>query len=170
MSEKATTMLKPSQFPVFIIEEKRRPNYTSYDVVRSMRGFVTFSRLPEQKRYTRGKVFDSEGRICRYKGECGWPRFSGMTKTVLEALILPPLLSKLAECYTYFGPKLTSSESVSLKQFKKEIIDSMRPFEKSDFRQLVSLTDEAANYTAVLEEIDWFRYHGGKRDNDGHPI
>ncbi len=157
-------------YPIVVIEDLPH-EFLIMDIVRKRNGFITFSRVPTIGNFQHGKVFDSAGQIFRYEGECGWPRFRGVVKIILEAIILPTILTKLLESFVYFGPDLRSVEQVPLDDFRRLLVQAVSSFEKSrkSLTELEELLKRKKTYRDVIEGVDWWRYHGGRRDPDGHP-
>lgn len=157
-------------YPVFLVENDRTHVFTGYNVVRKPTDFTTFGRVPNSEKYSDGLLFDSKGRLFNYHGADGWPRFSPQVCAILDYLVLPGLLSKLLEAVFYFGPKLTSGEKLDLQSYKEAIIERVERFEKSDQPQLRLIIADKKDFASVIEGLDWWRFHGGQRDEDGHPV
>jgi hypothetical protein len=157
-------------YPVFIVEKKAQ-KYAIFDIARRQSDFIIFSRLPPKVEYLEGKLFDSEGTVYDYLGSSGSPRFGPALKILLEALIVPSLMMKALASVVYFGPSLTTSKKVDISEYRDLIMTHLtrhtRPKERP---QLRSLLDKASTYKEVIEAIDWWRFHGGERDEDGHLI
>jgi enoyl-[acyl-carrier protein] reductase I len=77
---------------------------------------------------------------------------------------------KLVEMVRYFGPRLTECAQEDLPAYKRRLLEAIAVFGDKDFAQLRDLVDKANDYTAVIEAVDLWRYCGGRRDQDGHPI
>ncbi|AKS44812.1 hypothetical protein SAMN05444287_2274 [Octadecabacter temperatus] len=156
-------------YPVFWVESKKRRSFSTYGKVNRRSGFTTFSQLPRKKQFTRGKCFDASGVLFLYDGSAGAPRFNGMTKTVLENLILPSILGKVIEHLRYFGPKLISSSSMDLETFKLELFSAIIAHGRSDCEELQFNLSEANNFKAAINAAENWQFHSGQRDADGHP-
>ena len=157
-------------WPVFVIED-RANDYTIYDVVARWSDFVTFGRVPPVGKFLSGHLFDASGKVYRYHSEAGWPRFSRRWKNLLEALILPGPLFKITSCFVYYGPDVLPGEQLELNEFRARILERMLVYEKGrDARQLERALGKAASYLDVIKAIDWYRFYGGRRDADGHPL
>lgn len=155
-------------FPIFLIED-RKGEYVIYNMFHQWSDFVTFGRVPPHGQFNAGYVFDSAGFAYRYESECGWPRFSTRWKKFLEVLILPGLLFKVVGYFVYYGPNLLSGEQLDVPEFRKRIFERMQVYEKGrDARQLRKTLDRASSYQEVIKAVDWYRFYGGRRDDDGH--
>ena len=71
-------------YPIYLVEDRKRPEFSTFNVVYGKTGYITSTRVPDKNKFTQGTVFDSGGLAYRYSGECGWPRFAGWTKIVVE--------------------------------------------------------------------------------------
>lgn len=158
------------RYPVFLAERKPQ-KYAIFDVASKRSDFVTFSRLPAKHEYVDGLLFDSSGAVFDYRGAFGWPRFGKYAKPVFEALILPSLVLKLLARFLYFGPNLVTARKTEGAEFRELLFGSItRHVRPKDRPQIKSLLDEAKTFEEMIKAIDWWRYYGGKRDEDGHPI
>jgi hypothetical protein len=161
---------KSLKYPVFIIENLRTNKFTGFDIVYGSTGFSVWGRVPNSKKFANGYLFDANGSIFKYSGSSGWPRFSPRTCLVLDSLLIPGILSKLFERVGYFGPALTGEEHVDVEEFKIRVVASIEKYGSKDLTQLKSLLSQKTDFISILEAVDWWRYHGGKRDEDGHPV
>lgn len=157
-------------YPVFIVEKKPQ-KYAIFDIARKQSDFILFSRLPPKVEYVEGALFDSEGTVYNYLGSSGSPRFGPAFKMLLESLIVPSLLMKALASVVYFGPNLILAQKVDTSEYRDLIMEHLkrhtRPKERS---QLRSLLDKASTYKEMIDAVDWWRFHGGERDEDGHFI
>jgi hypothetical protein len=155
-------------WPLFVIED-RANDYTIYDILSRQSDFLTFGRLPPVGKFRSGHAFDAGGKVYRYQSEAGWPRFSRRWKGLLENLIVPGPVFKLVSCFVYYGPALLPGEQLGLPDFRARILERMLVYEKGrDARQLKRALEKASSYPEVIAAIDWYRFHGGRRDADGH--
>ncbi len=154
-------------YPVFLIENKKGNELTGYSVVESQSDFVPLGRVPAAGKYHDGLLFDSAGYIYEYSGSRGWPLFRSWSRTVLEATVIPSILTKLLEFLVYFGPNLKSRRKVNLEEFKETIIDAISRFEDHEVDQLESILSGKYDYLSAIKSVDWFRYFGGQRDELG---
>jgi len=158
------------RYPVFLVES-RSTAFTIFDVAERQGDFVTLGRVPVAGRYVEGWMFDSAGTVFDYAGSAGWPRFGRKAKGVLEALVLPGLLFKPLAMLRYFGPRLVAARQEEAGAFRELIFDRIRRHVKpKDRPQLRALLDKARSPEEMIRAIDWWRYHGGARDADGHPL
>lgn len=158
------------RYPVFLVEAAAG-EYTLYDVAERQSDFVTFGRVPVAGKYGEGWLFDSSGMVFDYSGSAGWPRFGRTAKTVLESLVLPGILFKPIAMLRYFGPKIAGGRKEEADAFRDLIFDRIRRHLKpKDRRELRGLLDKAATPEGMIRAIDWWRYNGGRRDADGHPL
>jgi hypothetical protein len=158
------------RYPVFLAERKPQ-KFSIFDVAYKSMDFITFSRLPAKHEYVEGMLFDSGGTVYEYKGSFGWPRFGAISKPIFEFLIIPALVAKLLAGFLYFGPNLVTSRKVEADEFRDLLFKSIsRHVRPKDRLQLKSLLEEASTFEEMIKAIDWWRYYGGKRDEDGHPI
>lgn len=157
-------------YPVFLIENDRKNQFTGFNIVYRPTGYSVWGRVPNANKYQEGQMFDASGRIFKYAGSSGWFRFSPKVCSVLDSLILPGLVSKLFEALAYYGPALMTGEKVDIEEFKHRLLASIERYGSKDLDQLSSLVSKATDFVAVLEAVDWWRYNGGTRDEDGHPI
>jgi hypothetical protein len=168
--EKPMPLHENLRYPIFLIEKKAQ-KYAIFDIAHTKGDFVVGSRMPARKKYVDGYLFDSLGTVYEYKGSSGWPRFGEYSKPVLEVLILPALFAKLLSRYIYFGPKLVAAKNVNEAEFRELLLSSLKPHVRPKARpQIALLLSEARTYEDMIKAIDWWRYYGGKRDEDGHPI
>jgi len=158
------------EYPLFLAERKSDGGIRWYDVIFSQAGFTTFGRVPLASQYSNGHVFDSSGRVYVYLGASGWPRFSQVICNVLDNLIIPGLFFRGLGFFVYFGPKLVSSERLDLEEFEAEILTVVRGFQDPGFEELKKSVLSSTDFRSVIEGVDWYRFHGGDRDEDGHPI
>lgn len=158
------------RYPIFLIEKKAQ-RYAIFDIANTKSDFVVGSRMPASKKYVDGYLFDSSGAVYEYKGSSGWPRFGEVSKPILEILIVPALLAKLAAYFFYYGPNLVTSRKVNPDEFKALILENLaRHTQPKQQLELKAVLEKADSYEKVIRAIDWWRFHGGKRDEDGHPI
>jgi hypothetical protein len=158
------------RYPVFLAEKKPQ-KYAIFEVANGRGDFVTFSRLPAKHGYVDGTLFDSDGRVCEYKGSYGWPRFGEFSKPIFELLLVPALIAKLLARFLYFGPNLVTARNVEPAEFRELLFKSItRHVRPKDSPQLRTLLDDARTFEEMIRAIDWWRYYGGKRDDDGHRI
>jgi hypothetical protein len=158
------------RYPALLVETKAQ-KYAIFDIASSQSDYVTFSRVPAKEEYVDGKVFDSCGQIFSYTGSAGWPRFGETSKFICELLIIPSLLAKAVAYVSYYGPDVKTARSVNLPIYKEEVLQQLSKHIKPKNRaELKSRISGASSFEEVIKAIDWWRYHGGKRDEDGHPI
>lgn len=158
------------RYPVFLVEAKST-EFTIFDVLERQGDFVTFGRVPVAGKYVEGWLFDSAGRMFDYAGSAGWPRFGRQAKAVLEALVLPGVLFKPWAVARYFGPQLVGVQEVEADAFRALLFDRIRRHVKPKERpQLRALLDKARTPEEMIRAVDWWRYNGGARDADGHPL
>ena len=157
-------------YPALIVEKKAQ-KYSIFDIIHSQSDYVTFGRMPAASEYVEGSIFDSCGQIFSYKGSAGWPRFGEVPKVILEFLIIPSLLAKFLAHFIYYGPNVKSGIYLDLSDYKKEIQKRLNKHIKAKDRAEVSaILSGAKTFEDSIRAIDWWRLHGGKRDEDGHPI
>ena len=90
---------------------------------------------------------------------------------MLEALVLPGLVMKPVAVLAYFGPKLRSVREVEEGAYREALFDAIRRHLRPKDRQEVrAVLDRAKGPEAMIRAIDDWRYRGGKRDADGHPL
>ena len=157
-------------YPIFCIENDPRNPIFGYDVKRRQTDFTAFGRVPRRNKFKSGKIFDSIGTVYDYTGSAGTPRFSSNTCDILDAMLIPGLLFKLIETQVYFGPKLGDGRHACLPDFIDGLIDRIEKFERAKQPELQELLSESHSYTDAIEIVDKWRYFGGRRDLDGHPI
>ena len=158
------------RYPVFLVEAKST-EFTIFDVLHRQGDFVTFGRVPVAGKYVEGWLFDSTGRVFDYAGSAGWPRFGRKAKAVLEALVLPGVLFKPWAVAQYFGPELVGVQEADADAFRALLFDRIRRHVKPKERpQLSAAMDKARSPEEMIRAVDWWRYNGGKRDADGHPL
>ena len=158
------------RYPVFLAEAGNN-EFTIYDVLHRQGDFLTLGRVPVIGRYGTGLLFDSAGRVFAYEGAAGWPRFGKGTKAVLEALMLPGLLMKPVAVLRYYGPELRSVRAVEEAAFREMLFEAIkRHLRPKDRQEVRALLDKAQGPEAMIRAIDHWRYFGGKRDRDGHPL
>lgn len=167
MAEDLSRILK---YPIFIIEDDRAHEFTGFNVVLQQTNFLPFGRVPNSQKYNQGYVFDSKGRVYKYFGPSGYLRFHPKACIILDALIIPGLLFKLLAMFTYLGPNLIEVENVDPEEFKHRIVSKVMNYGSKDINQLVEILSTKTDYQSILKGVDWWRYHGGRRDEDGHPI
>ncbi|WP_284176667.1 hypothetical protein [Frigidibacter sp. SD6-1] len=141
------------------------------DIVRKQSNYITFSRMPKKGKFVEGRIFDSAGFCFEYSGECGWPRFGPVSSAILEPILIPAMLSKIQQHFFYFGPHLVGTRRVPIEEYKRQVLASIRQLgmgRRSE--QLSRAIDDAPDARGVIEAVDRWRYHGGLRDADGHPI
>jgi RHS repeat-associated protein len=163
--------VSPSKFvyPIFV-SEKQPQRYRVFDVFSKQSDLVTFSRVPAIGEFIEEKVFDSSGTVMNYFGELGWPLFGRTLKSLCEATILPALLLKALAGQVYFGPKPTGFNELELPEYRAEIfkiiLAHVNPREMAELRAVVN---RAESFRDVVKALDFWRLHGGVRDEDGHP-
>jgi hypothetical protein len=158
------------RYPALIVEKKPR-KYTIVDIVWSPSDYVTLSRMPAQLQYVDGRIFDSEGQVFSYSGSAGWPRFGETSKFICELLIIPSFFVKMLAYIAYYGPNVRTVESIDLASYKQEILTRYpRELKPEERMELTSLFNRANTFEEVIKAYDWWRLHGGKRDEDGHPL
>ncbi len=162
-------MEKDLEFPVFLAESNPKHRYTGFQVVHSRWGFVPFGRVQNTKNFHRGIIADPSGRVCQYEGSAGWPKFPPSACKFLDNLVIPGLVSKIVETFGYFGPRLVSCERCSLGEFKEKILAAIEVFGDRDFDELRDMIAGQPDYLSVIKAVEHWQYHGGKRDEDGHP-
>ncbi len=151
------------RYPVVLVENKAR-KYAIFDVVRAKSGFLTFGRLPARQKYVDGQVFDSSGRIFTYLRSAGWPRFGEVAKSIGEALIVPGLIATILSRVVYFGPHLTSQRSVTVDDFRQELLKNLaRHVSAADRLALEGLLGKQDGFEEIVEAVNWWRFHGGAR-------
>ncbi len=155
-------------YPLFLIEIDRSHEFTGYKVVRNRFDFIAFGRVPNSDKYSDGYLFDCAGRRYTYEGAAGWPRFSPGLCKILDSLILPGLISKVAEIAIYFGPQPVSVDETDLDGFKSTVISSIEEYERKPQHQLRMVIASKGSFREVIKGIEWWIYHGGIRDPDGH--
>ena len=158
------------EYPVLLVEEDRHHSFTGYNIVYRPTGFTTFGRVPNAQKFGKGLMFDSSGKIYQYEGSSGYPRFSPRACSILDNLILPGLLIRALHVFWYFGPRLIRSEHVDVPEFKLQASSAIEAYEDEEIPQLRGILSRKANYKSVIEGVDWWRYNGGNRDDDGHPV
>jgi hypothetical protein len=156
-------------YPVFLIESNRFQKFTGFNVVKNRFDFTVFGRVPNAVKFSGGSIFTCDGRCYTYQGSAGWPRFSPRLCVLLDSLLVPGLIYKLAETFIYFGPKPVSSAKLDLNSFKSAIIDSIENYDCRTQPQLRKVVATKGSFREVIEGIEWWSYHGGVRDADGHP-
>ena len=166
-SEIPASMLK---YPIAVVESSPAHEFTGFMIVRRQTGFSVLGRVPNSQKFGEGYVFDSCGQIFRYAGSSGKPRFSPKLCVILDNLLVPGFLSKLLEVFVYFGPELLSREKVLLAEFKARLLLAIEAHGSEDVDQLRQVLSDKTSFQDVLEGVDWWRYCGGRRDRDGHPI
>jgi hypothetical protein len=165
-------MINPRElkYPVFVVESKAQ-KYAIFNLARAQSDFVVFTRLPPKGEYVDGMIFDAGGSMYTYKGSSGSPRFGSTLKAVLEAFIIPSLIAKVMARFVCFGPTPLTSRKLDLNQYRESLMKSMRSHTSARERlQLEALLQSADTYKKILASVDWWRFHGGKRDEDGHPV
>jgi hypothetical protein len=160
----------PLEFPVFFIEDRKSNKFTGYEVTYGSTGFTVWGRVPNSKKFTSGHLFDAGGRVFKYSGSSGWLRFSPKVCLILDNLIIPGIISKLFETFGYYGPTLVTEEESDIEAYKYRLVAYIERYGSKDIDQLKSLLSGKSNFVDVLNAVDWWRYHGGKRDEDGHTI
>ena len=157
------------RYPLFVIESDRFNEFTGFKVIRNRFDFAVFGRVPNSAQYTKGYLFDCEGRRYTYEGAAGWPRFSPALCKVLDNILLPGLVSKILEAAVYFGPKPVAVSELDLTGFKSTVVSSVEEYEGKPQHQLRSVVASKGSFREAIEGVEWWIYHGGIRDPDGHP-
>ena len=156
-------------YPVFVIESDHSNEFTGFKVIRNRFDFTVFGRVPNSAKYTNGYLFDCEGRSYTYEGAAGWPRFSPALCKILDSIILPGLVSKVLETAIYFGPKPVALSEPNLEGFKSMVVSSIERHQGKPQHQLRKVIASKGSFREIIEGIEWWAYHGGIRDPDGHP-
>jgi len=166
----ADDLSRTLKYPIFIIEHDRKHEFTGFKVVHRQTRFSAFGRVPNSQQYNKGQVFDSEGQVYKYFGTSGYPRFHPKVCIILDSLLIPGLISKLLAMFTYFGPNLVEVEKVDPEEIRSRIVSEIMNYGSKDIDQLVKILSTKIDYLSILEGVEWWIYHGGRRDEDGHPI
>jgi hypothetical protein len=159
-------------YPISVTEHRNRKHKDWFGhILYSQREFLTFGRVPTRGTFVQGEIFDSSGRFFNYRGERGFPRFQRQTKTVLEALILPGALFYLSQLLVYYGPDVKDETLLDLDDFKARLLAVWsKGSMKSEREELAGIVKSAKDYRMAIERVNHWRYFGGRRDEDGHPI
>lgn len=165
-SDRLTAMLA---YPIAIVEHKKGNPLCGFDVVYSKRGFTTFGRVPNAAKFRSGIIFDCSGQVFEYEGSSGWPRFSSATSNLLDNLLLPGIITKVVECFGYFGPTLISQELLGIETYRAKLYAAISSYGAKDLQQLKQILNAKTTYRSVLEGFEHWRYFGDNRDEDGHP-
>ncbi len=107
--------------------------------------------------------------LCRYQGSAGWPRFSPTACRFLDALLIPGVISKVFETFSYFGPRLISCEHKSPQDFKNEILAAIKVLRTGILMNWPQWLPVQPDYLSVIKAIEHWQCFGGERDEDGHP-
>ena len=98
-----------------------------------------------------------------------WPRFGEVANSIGEALIVPGLIATILSRVVYFGPHLTTRRSVTVDDFRQELLKSLaRHVSAADRRELEGLLGKQESFEEIVEAVNWWRFLGGARDEDGH--
>lgn len=157
-----------ADYPWLCVEESKENKYFGFEVVRGQADFITSGRVANSETFRIGCVFTGTGRYLTYRGSAGWPRFHPRVCILLDNLVLPGLLTKAAAVFFYFGPMLQGQEKLSVEEFRQSIIDSIEGYRGRTERQLRRVLAKRDSYRDIIEGVEWWQYHGGVRDSDGH--
>ncbi len=163
----SASMLK---YPIAVVENSPAHRFTGFMIVRRQTGFSVLGRVPNSQKFGEGHVFDSAGQIFCYAGSSGKPRFSPGLCVILDNLLVPGFLSKLIELFLYFGPELVSREKLLPAEFKSRLLSAIEAHGSEDVDELRQVLVGRTGFQDILEGVDWWRYCGGRRDRDGHPV
>jgi len=164
-------MRQKIKFPAIWVEFPRDPPsdfYSDYLVIGSSAEFLTFSRLPDRKKFAAGWLFDSEGNIWSTSAPDQWYFLPRRANRILEMLILPGLLWALIRYLVWVGPKIRGRRMASISEFKSDLVRSISLHSQSDAAELsLRLKDKITVNQCISEFRNWVTF-GGNRDEDGH--
>lgn len=133
----------------------------------SQSSFVFPTRLPKEGDFNRGVIFDAAGILHEYHGLTGFPALPRRFAKFLEILILPVLLFSIYKRLVFVGPKLSSSEMLSLRPYKESLVRASSRFgTSSEIRILESHLEDAECLTDVYDLYENWIYGGLPRSPD----
>ena len=104
-----------------------------------------------------------------YAGCDGPFRFNPSLCVILDSLFLPGLLFKAFEMAVYHGPTLGKHERLEIDAFRQTTVQLVEKYRRRAEPHLRDVLARKTSFQDIIEGVDWWRYHGGVRDPDGHP-
>lgn len=140
------------KYPILILAKSSNVNM-QYWVVRNQMEFVNWFNIPERGTFKTGTVYDSSGSAILYEGETWGIVPNGILHSILENLLLPSLLYKVASLFVYFGPRLIlPSKVLTIHEFRREILSGLSIHLSPEQTNAVSNTFESnhRNYSDII--------------------